>query len=402
MESSESTGECTAHNKYTNQECNCTDYVDALDIPGYCSNCYHKRQDHLASKPGAAQKSTSVRALLAGILRGRESDTKGKASSTSKGPPRASATSFAAAVASSSNKPKSLAFSAANRESNCGMRSGSGNSQSKVSKKGKGKAVKREMFKVMSVHIIPSGTVVVNNVRQLPKGSDKIPDRAQAQAAQLQGLAVVKNNDGISFERDASHEEVVIILSDLLPRPFEYFREREEETGEPAWDLATPIKQKLVIVPSDDSERPDGLTIDFNKGPGTSGFQNSRIFIGILPRPNPAEFLRDWASPNSFLLKEDQDESDVDDYKLGSESDNHEIAPLKNKRRLSSRHSDEEDDFDVDERPSKRTKNESSGKRWTRAPEIMNDREIGEECIDVTVDDAQTARSTPDFLRKPP
>ncbi|KAJ7303577.1 hypothetical protein DFH08DRAFT_722123, partial [Mycena albidolilacea] len=98
----------------------------------------------------------------------------------------------------------------------------------------------------------------------------KIPDRVQTQTAKLDGLAVV-NSKGISVECDTSHEEVVAALTELLPLPFNYFKTCEAEAEQPAWDLATPIKHKLLIVPSD-SEWPDGLALGFNKGTGTAGY----------------------------------------------------------------------------------------------------------------------------------
>ncbi|KAJ7733828.1 hypothetical protein B0H14DRAFT_3517285 [Mycena olivaceomarginata] len=343
--SSEPTGECTAHDKHSNEECDCIDYDETPDIPG-------------------------------------------------------------AVVAASSSKSKSSALSAAHRESNHGMRpADDGSGGSKPSKKGKGKNKKRrDIFKVVSVQVIPWGTVVVGGVRKLIGDSAKIPDRVQAQTAQLDGLAVV-NSKGISFERDASHEEVVAALTDLLPLPFNYFKTTcEAEAEQPAWDLATPVKHKLVIVPSD-SERPDGLALDFNKGTGTAGYRNSRIFIASRD-PIPIELLREWAGPNSSSFKQSPTSDDGSEVKESmsddsEDSSSHEFIPRANKRRISSCNSGDEDD----EKPLNK-KHKMSSKKWVRSPEIFNDetaREImGEPFIDLTEDVHTSRHSTPDFLRKPP
>lgn len=118
------------------------------------------------------------------------------------------------------------------------------------------------------------------------------------------GLAVVKTN-GLEFDRNASHEDVVESLTELLPSVFGYFA-RIQGDGQPAWCLATPLRNKLRIVPS---SHPDGAVLDYNKGNGTTGFRNNRIFLGkhllfqslfcqpsgiVTIDPVPAELLREW------------------------------------------------------------------------------------------------------------
>lgn len=126
--SSLKTGECTAHDRNSKEECDCTEYIESDEIPEYCGNCYHRLHFHLISKPGASQKNISVQSLLAGIL-GR--DDSGKATgSSSKGK---ASTSLTALAASSSKKGLSSLI-AANRESNRGMRP-----PSEGGKKNKGK-----------------------------------------------------------------------------------------------------------------------------------------------------------------------------------------------------------------------------------------------------------------------
>ncbi|KAJ7195165.1 hypothetical protein B0H12DRAFT_1082246 [Mycena haematopus] len=288
MSSESDTGECTAHDKQSNGECDCTEYVEADDSPGFCGNCYHRRHHHLHTKPNASKKNPAVKSLLADIL-GRSSDTGAKVKGGSK-----SKMSLGALVAASSSKFKSSALSAAHREANQGMRptseSGStatprsgpprraeaprsgpsgerqggsagagaawdslklGQSHSHPSgiyspRKGRlnGQQAKQEfkkkrLFRVVSVQVLPCGTVDVSKdgARQLPQEFNKVPDRIQTQTAQLDNLAVV-DSQGIVFDRDASHEEIEEQLTELLPLPFHYFARRQRESGKRPWFLA--------------------------------------------------------------------------------------------------------------------------------------------------------------------
>ncbi|KAF8209153.1 hypothetical protein K438DRAFT_1960885 [Mycena galopus ATCC 62051] len=396
MDSESSTGECTAHDKHSNQECDCVEFTESSEIPGYCENCWHRRHHHLFSKPAATKKSNAVKSLIAGIMsRDAPADT-GKSKASSSKSRGSMFPSLAAVVGASSSKSKSSALSAAHRESNQGMRPESAGASGSKNKKGKGKE-KRNTFKVVSVQVIPCGTKVINGVRHIPEEFNQIPDRVQTQTAKIDNLAVV-DSQGIVIDRDASHEEVVEHFTQLLPHPFEHFARVEEEAddGERAWDLATPVKNKLVIVPLD-SDGPDGSTIDFNKGTATTGFRNSRVFI-VSRDPIPVELLREWAGPSSSSYNLNDDDSGV----LSDADSNNEHIPSINKRRLSSRTSDD-DDAESEEKPRKKKKQVSS-KKWTRGIEILNDataQEIsGSPFIDLT-DDARMSHA-PDFLRNMP
>ncbi|KAJ7195164.1 hypothetical protein B0H12DRAFT_1082245 [Mycena haematopus] len=152
------------------------------------------------------------------------------------------------------------------------------------------------------------------------------------------------------------------------------------------------------------SAGPDGATLDFNKGTGTTGYRNSRIFI-VSRDPISVDLLREWA-PNSSSYKEshsNDDDSEEVTFLSDAESITNERIPAMNKRRLSSRTSAEEDGSD--EEPPKKKKKLSS-KKWIRSLDILND-EVAHEIrdsqfIDLTEDEARTTRSTPDFLRNPP
>ncbi|KAJ7744084.1 hypothetical protein B0H16DRAFT_1858088 [Mycena metata] len=398
MSSESTTGECTAHDKHSDQECDCTSYTEAADIPGYCGDCYHTRQDHLHSRPGAVKKTSAVQALLAG-LGGKSKAGPSKA--------RGAGSSLGGLLATAgSSKKKSALLNAANREANQGMRPV--RDEEKKSKKAKGKepaSRKREAdtFKVASAQVIPSGTVFKRiqgagsknkKLRQVPEEYETVPDRVEMQTAQLNGLAVVKSQ-GIEFSRDADHEEVV-----ALPLPFDYFGrlQREADDDELLWYLATAVRGRLTLVPS---RRPDGSAIEINKGHATASWRNSHIFI-VSRDPIPGDLLQEWAAANmesSLSVDTSEDELDTPMSDAEVEHDSPEKIPRKNKRRLFS-HSDDEDD----EKPAKKKKASS---KWSREPEILNDKIADEisgssELIDLTSDEVRTSRSTPDFLRPVP
>lgn len=90
------------------EECNCTEYQDAPEQPGYCAECYHRRKAHFVATPGAPTPSVGVKAILAKLVSG--STSKGKLAL--KAPPSAS----------SSQKTVFSTLGAAERESNAGMR----------------------------------------------------------------------------------------------------------------------------------------------------------------------------------------------------------------------------------------------------------------------------------------
>ncbi|KAJ6543012.1 hypothetical protein B0H19DRAFT_1077029 [Mycena capillaripes] len=281
----------------------------------------------------------------------------------------------------------SRALGAAHREANRGMRPDDSEGGSKTNKKGEERK-RTEIFRVVSVQVIPWGTTLVDGVRQLPEDAARVPDRVQIQTAQQDGLAVVNNKDGIAFDRDASREDVKSQLRGLIPGPFAWFDGLEEEADDTdVWYLATAVKQKLVLVP--DSSCPDGATLDFNKGNTTNGFWNCRIFI--VPRdPIPIELLREWAGPKSMSYRA-VDESDPD----ASVSDSEKI-PVKNNKRLFSFSSDEQD-----EKPAKKKKKGSSKRKWSRGSAEIGDKSQ-DPIIDLTADDTRTSTNTPDFLRAIP
>ncbi|KAJ7720709.1 hypothetical protein B0H16DRAFT_1738704 [Mycena metata] len=378
----DSTGECTAHDKHSDQECDCSAYTDATDIPGYCGDCYHRRQDHLVSRPGAVEKTSAVRSLLAGLA--ARSSNLSKASSSKAGSSKVHASLFLGSAAATSKKKNSSGLlAAANREANHGMRPPTTEAGKSKKAKGKEPSSKRDRegdtFKVVSLQVIPCGTrrrisgdKQGPKVLQVPEQYQAVPDRIEIQSAELDGLAIVKTQ-GIKFDREADHEDVVAAFTQHLPLPFEYFARIQREAGnnEPVWYLASALKKQLVIVPSD---RPDGSVVDFNKGNATTGFRNNRIFI-VSRDPMPPEILQEWAktTPSSFRqshaadTSEEEGGSDVvmsESEDGDSDQPSPEKIPRKNKRRLFSHSSDEE------EKPAKKQK---ASTKWTREPEILND-----------------------------
>ncbi|KAJ7732949.1 hypothetical protein DFH07DRAFT_968222 [Mycena maculata] len=420
-----STGECTAHNKITKEECNCTDYVESDEIEGFCAECFHRRQHHLLSKPAASQKSTNVNKLLAGLLGGVSSDSgKGKVVASSSKFWGATG-SFAAAVTASSSKRKApVSLDAAHKEANKGMRPPAEGG----SKKGKGRKQEsraESTFKVISVQVIPCGTRFVQNtlevpesdeqnVLELPAGFDRVPNRVKTQAAVQKGLAVVNSSVGIEFDRNTSHEDVVESFAQLLPSVFSYLAGIQDGV-QPAWCLATPLRNKLSVVPS---SLPDGSVLDYNKGNGTTGFRNNRIFIVTIdpvPTDRLGEWKAEWEANNKSSFRKPVARTDADLEDEASLSEIERIAdedadanpspehiPTMNKRHLFSRSSGEEDDDDAEKPPKKK---KALARKWKRTSEILDD-EIANEImnnddfIDLTKEN-NTCASTPEFLRGP-
>lgn len=103
-------GECRAFDKNTREECDCDEYSDDPEQPGYCLHCEHRRKSHFAT--GAPAKSFGVTTLLSKMLGGKGRKLGGKG----KGKP------FSSLAASSSSKKIPSSLSAANKEANKGMR----------------------------------------------------------------------------------------------------------------------------------------------------------------------------------------------------------------------------------------------------------------------------------------
>jgi hypothetical protein len=124
---------------------------------------------------------------------------------------------------------------------------------------------------------------------QLPEDHRGIPDKITIQRAVLNGLAILRDDKGISLDRTWTYEELAAALYDLLPHLFAYFERMQQESGnsdsddedasgnKPAWYLASIVKKQLQIVPAN---FPTGADADYNKGAGTTGWRNNRLWIG--------------------------------------------------------------------------------------------------------------------------
>src|ERR1700761_2441764 len=98
---SDETGQCTAHDKETNEECTCEEFESSSDKPTKCLSCSHSFRHHLIEKPRSQKRSSQVNALLAGILGSKGNHSKGAASSSKAGSSKASSSK----AASSGFKP---------------------------------------------------------------------------------------------------------------------------------------------------------------------------------------------------------------------------------------------------------------------------------------------------------
>ncbi|KAJ7085469.1 hypothetical protein B0H15DRAFT_783179, partial [Mycena belliarum] len=110
---------------------------------------------------------------------------------------------------------------------------------------------------------------------------DSIPDKAAIQSLVNEGLAYRKDGQ-IEISINATYEEVVDILSEVLPGPMRYLDkmglvvfEREGRSFKAApWVLTTKVKQRLEVVPI---ALPTGRDLLTHRG---SGSENRYIIIG--------------------------------------------------------------------------------------------------------------------------
>ncbi|KAJ7769851.1 hypothetical protein B0H16DRAFT_1776739 [Mycena metata] len=390
------TGECRAKSKDEDGlECDCTLYEEDTEQSGYCSTCYHREKAHLLSTPGATVPKLHVRSLLAGMMDGTKLGSKLFTSSSS---------------ASSSRKKIVPSLSTANRESNQGMRPPKAGSS-----KGKGKKNETSAsttFKVISIHVLPYGIEEALDVSPLPQfciidtdkfkengekmlviagGNNKTPTSYQIDVAAGRGLAVFDSSKGIELDRAWTHEQLVEALMGLLPFPFAYFEQLEDEAGdgEAAWRLASAVSKKLLVL---DNPAPAGKDVDFHKGNVTNGFRNWRVFI-VAREPIPAKILRKWgtqlggasgSSKKKGSKDEDSDSESESDQDSATNSPSPEKIPRTNKRRLVSKGSGDEDE----PVPKKKGKG-PAGKTWIRGPEGAAGGSKSEPVIDLTADEGK-------------
>ncbi|KAJ7023661.1 hypothetical protein C8F04DRAFT_1271231 [Mycena alexandri] len=374
---SKKTGECHAKSKDGDEECDCTSYEEDPGQSGYCSECYHREKAHLLATPGASVRKPEVRTLLKSLMEGTKLGSK---------------LSLGASLssASSSRKKAVPSLSAANRESNEGMRSSKPGSS-----KGKGKRAESSAsttFKVVSIHVLPYGTEegkMAKRRSSLPGGHDKTPTNFQIDTAAAQGLAVFDSSKGFELDRTWTHEELAEALMGLLPFPFSYFERLQDEAGdgEAAWRLASVVSKRLHVLIN---PTPAGKDVDFHKGNATSGFRHWRIFI-VAREPIPREFLKNWANQlGGASGSKDGDEFDSE-TDSGSDSagvggsPSPEKIPRTNKRRLVSKASSDEDESI----PKKKGKG-PAGKTWIRGPEAPSGSK-SESVIDLTTDENKAA-----------
>ncbi|KAJ7867398.1 hypothetical protein B0H14DRAFT_3861765 [Mycena olivaceomarginata] len=326
-------GECRAFDKNTREECDCDEYSDDPEQPGYCLHCEHRRKSHLAT--GAPAKSFGVTTLLSKMLGGKGRKLGGKG----KGKP------FSSLAASSSSKKIPSSLSAANKEANKGMR------PSKDSEAG------------------PSAKAQDDGSFCMPAGYDKTPSKYDVKKAAREGLAVVDSEQGFELDRTWSHEDLVDAFTALLPFPFSFFKKLQDEAkdGIPRWRLAIVASRRLQVL---SDEHPTGKDVDYIKGNSTSGFRNSRVFI-VACDPIPRQYLNEWKKhkdEDHDMASADEDNVQLSDAAgSGSESPkgSPERLPPPNKRRLFSKSSSDEEEFV----PPKKKNKGPAGRTWTREPE---------------------------------
>ncbi|KAJ7498414.1 hypothetical protein B0H11DRAFT_2189687 [Mycena galericulata] len=361
--------ECRAHDTDTNEECDCTDFRE-LKKTGLCADCLHSRASH--HKPSASN-AKRVQGILTGML---------------KNPSTSGSTTLSKIAQSRALSSGSSRTRAANAESNRGMRpTGKG--------KGKEKSTSNpNLFKVVSVVVIACGTQFIDGILQVPPEFQEVPDKVKIQTLVLNGLAVLRDEKGIEFDRTSDHVDFTNALREALPLPFE---SGEDEDAPPPWHLAAAVKRRLKIVPV---TFPAGSDADYNKGANTTGFRNNRIWI-VSRQPIPDEILESWVAPEGLAFRNSAGtrSHDVSDSEVASPSP--EPASRRSKRSAVASH---------DEEPAKKKrKKSSSGSKDLEFNLSDTDNVSGDILggdsgyIDLTADDppswSRSRSSTPAFLR---
>ncbi|KAJ6592485.1 hypothetical protein B0H19DRAFT_1245356 [Mycena capillaripes] len=268
--------------------------------------------------------------------------------------------------------------------------------QNKSKAKGKARETKDNStnFKVVSIHILACGTEFIDGVLSIPSPHDRTPARVDIQTAQKHGLAVL-NDQGVTLDRNWIHDELSETLQDLLPHPFTYFHNLQLESGQPSWHLAAIGKnRRLDIVPS---QYPTGAEADYNKGAGTSGWRNNRLWI-VSREPIPYNVRKDWISPEALAFRVLSEDVPVDSAD-NSDDNVEECLPKPRRSKCRSTVNANEDEPDR-----KKRRSSASSTNDFNLPDIFTDavaRDImGSDCIDLTAaDDPPSRHSTPDILR---
>ncbi|KAJ7465552.1 hypothetical protein FB451DRAFT_1561369 [Mycena latifolia] len=380
------TTECTAHDEDTQEECTCTQFRK-LKTTELCAECYHTRKHHI--KP-TGPATARVQQILANILHG----SSGSSSSSSSGSSSSSSSSALQSINKARKQTTLSGFTsrskAANQESNRGMRP--------ILDKGKGKnnSNSANLFKVVSAVVLPYGTKFLHGELQLPEEHQRVPDKIKVQTFVLNGLAVLRGEKGIEFDRTCDHESLTDALRDLLPLPFGYFDrltlESDDPNAPPPWVLAAVVGKRLKIVPA---IFPTGSDVDYNKGASTTGFRNNRLWI-VSRQPIPQEVMEDWVQPEALAFRnatglatgsgDEANDSDSD-----ASNSNSEPSGLRRSKRRSTT-----TNYASDEEPAKKkTKRLSTSSKEFDLPDIFNDtaaKEImDDDYIDLTVDDSLQA-----------
>ncbi|KAJ7732232.1 hypothetical protein DFH07DRAFT_781010 [Mycena maculata] len=182
--SESNTGECTAHDKKTKEECKCDHYVESLFSSGRCGNCTHRRTHHLLGDPSeeavTAEPSAPDTLLPANRPVSRSEANPSSASSSKLGKladpggssvssilrsmgikRTAGSTSFSLPVPPNTTSSKARGIlGRADQESNSGMRplpELKGQSKNTKPRKGKKKDHNATTFKVASIVVVPCG-----------------------------------------------------------------------------------------------------------------------------------------------------------------------------------------------------------------------------------------------------
>lgn len=119
--------------------------------------------------------------------------------------------------------------------------------------------------------------------------NSKVPNIIDVQKYEAQHLSKFDDN-GISFDKNWTHEQVVEKLKSLFPTLFNYFAALPLEVNNsdhpmdtlfaPQWMLL--VKQRTSLHVLNQFPKPNGMTIFRNTCLSRVGFKNQHLFLGMF------------------------------------------------------------------------------------------------------------------------
>ncbi|KAL0562855.1 hypothetical protein V5O48_019223, partial [Marasmius crinis-equi] len=248
-----------------------------------CKNCYCKRKDHDKTDPKTRKKKPGVKNLFDGI--------------TAKKDPK---------------EMKDMLLSA-NKEAVDGLKS---KNKKTAGKKEKAAQPKDEppVYRLKEIYMNINGTRVETdpdgNKILVPRVKEP-PTRRDVVEAVQKGHAV-QSRTGIALPIDGSFEDFNSILEELLPKPFQYFKDTWDKTCPPYVFATIEGRPRAEMRLYQNVVTPSVAEVEaISVGPAGKGFASNKLYL-VTRRRIPADVVAGW-STNSIIDDHDTTEDDLPD-----------------------------------------------------------------------------------------